>query len=179
MRVILYRPMLARFCSFNSTTAAVSAQVKAGSITLSDRLIKECSAMCIEAAQRLASLVMETLDPESSMGLLPWWYRIYYLHVAGINFLAAMFTSDLFTESVLASWETVMSALRAHDHLSTYVPQCIRIFETLSTRALESKHPKPFDSGDGVSPDSFLFSNLLQDVGFDFDDYLCNNMEGI
>lgn len=171
--------MLARFCSFNSTTAAATAQATASSITLGDRLVKECAAMCIEAAQKLTSLVMETLEPDSPMGLLPWWYRIYYLHIAGINFLAAMFTSDLFTESVSRSWETVMSGLRAHDHLSAYVQQCIRIFETLSARALESRNLNLAGSGDAFPPDSFLVDNLFQDVGFDFDDFLCNNMEGI
>lgn len=179
MRIFLYRPMLARFFSLNSTTATSTAQATSSSITLSDRLVRECAAMCIEAAQRLTSLVMETLEPDSSMGLLPWWYRIYYLHVAGINFLAAMFTSDLFTESVSKSWETVMSALRAHDHLSAYVQQCIRIFETLSARALESRYPNSVNHGDGLPPDSFLVDNLFQDVNFDFDDFLCNNMEGI
>lgn len=169
--------MLARFCSFKSTTAAATAQATASSITLSDRLVRECAAMCIEAAQRLTSLVMETLEPDSPMGLLPWWYRIYYLHIAGINFLAAMFTSDLFTESVLKSWETVMSALHAHDHLSAYVQQCIRTFETLSTRALESRYSNSVGNGDALPPDSFLVDNLFQDVGFDFDDFLCNNME--
>lgn len=178
MRIYLFRPMLARFCSFNSATAATAAQETASSTTLSDRLVKECAAMCIEAAQRLTSLVMETLEPHSSMGLLPWWYRIYYLHIAGINFLAAMFTSDLFTESVSKSWENVLSALRAHDHLSAYVQQCIRIFETLSARALESRNLNLAGIGDALPSDSFLVDNLFQDVGFDIDDFLCNSMEG-
>ncbi len=171
--------MLARFCSFNSATATATAQATTSSITLGDRILRECAAMCIEAAQRLTSLVMETLEPDSSMGLLPWWYRIYYLHIAGTNFLAAMFTSDLFTESVAKSWETVMSALRAHDHLSAFVQQCIRIFETLSARALESRDPSSVGNGDALPPESFIIDNLFQDVGFDFDDFLSNNMEGI
>jgi hypothetical protein len=178
MRIFLYRPMLAHFCSFNSTTAA-AAQATASSLTISNRLVRECAAMCIEAAQRLTSLVLETLEPDASMGLLPWWYRIYYLHIAGINFLAAMFTSDLFTESVSRSWETVMSALRAHDHLSAYVQQCIRVFETLSARTLESRYPNSVGSGDALPLDSFLVDNLFQDVGYDLDDFFCNNMEGV
>lgn len=171
--------MLARFCAFNpSATAQANAS---SSLTVSDRLVRECAAMCIEAAQRLTSLVVETLAPDASMGLLPWWYRIYYLHIAGINFLAAMSTSDLlFTESVSQSWETVMSALRAHTHLSTYVQQCIQLFETLSSRALESNYPHPVGgSGEACLPlDSFLVDNLFQGVGYDLDSFFCNNMEG-
>lgn len=172
--------MLARFCSFNSSAA----QTTTSSITLSDRVIRECAAMCIEAAQRLTLLVIETLEPNSPVGLLPWWYRVYYLHIAGINFLAAMFTSDLFTESVSKSWDTVMAALRAHNHLSGYVQECIWSFEMLSARALEAKLPKSClnsvggGNGDGVIPsESFLVDTLFQDIGFDFDDFLSNTVQ--
>jgi hypothetical protein len=74
--------------------------------------------MCVETAQKLTSLIIETLEPNQPMGLLPWWYRVYYLHIAGTNFLAAMFDADLFTTSVSQSWRDVLSALRAHEHLS-------------------------------------------------------------
>lgn len=171
--------MLARFCSFDSSAGATTAQATTSSLTVSDRLVRECAAMCIEAAQRLTSLVLETLAPDASMGLLPWWYRIYYLHIAGINFLAAMSKSVLFTDSVSQSWETVMSALRAHTHLSEYVQQCIQVFETLSARALESRYTDSVGTGDaGVPLDSFLVDNLFQDVGYDLDNFFCNDVDG-
>lgn len=129
--------------------------------------------MCVETAQKVTSLIMETLEPGEPMGLLPWWYRIYYLHIAGTNFLAAMFGVDLFTESVSQSWHNVMSALRAHEHLSTYVSQCIRIFETLSARILETRGPNnPDGSGDVPFESGFSFDGIFQDDGFDFDSFL-------
>ncbi|PGH12053.1 hypothetical protein AJ80_06872 [Polytolypa hystricis UAMH7299] len=167
------RPILASFYLMKPHTATV--QAPSNPPSLSDRLRRECAAMCVEASQKVTSLIMETLELDEPMGLLPWWYRIYYLHIVGTNFLAAMFRSELLTESVLQSWHNVMSALRAHEHLSTYVQQCIRTFETLSTRILETQKPKPGGSEDvplqeGIS-DS-LFDDIFQDVGFDFDHFL-------
>ena len=143
--------------------------------SLGDRLLREGAGMCVEAAQKVTSLIIETLEPDESIGLLPWWYRVYFLHIAGTNFLAAMFGSDLFTESVSHSWQNVISALRAHEHLCTYVQQCIRTFETLSARILETRYPKPDGSGDDPLEEGtsgFFFDDIFQDVGFDFDNFL-------
>ncbi|GFF51589.1 uncharacterized transcriptional regulatory protein C1F7.11c [Aspergillus udagawae] len=171
-RIVLYRPMLARLYSLKSHPAPIQAQPNPPS--LSDRLLRECAAMCLEAAQKLTSLIIETLEPNEPMGLLPWWYRIYYLHIAGTNFLAAMFEADLFTTSVSQSWKDVLSTLRAHEHLSMYVQQCIRTFELLSARILETQYPTP----DGTrempleATSGSLFDNIFQDLGFDCDSFL-------
>lgn len=165
--------MLARYYSMNSHTA--TSQATPGPPSLSDRLLKECAGMCVETAQKVTSLIIETLEPEASIGLLPWWYRIYYLHIAGTNFLAAMFGPDLFTESVSQSWHSVLSALHAHEHLSTYVQQCIQVFETLSTRILQARQSNP-DDNSGVplheTNPGFFFDDIFQDVSFDFDNLL-------
>ncbi|RAL02586.1 putative transcription factor [Aspergillus ibericus CBS 121593] len=128
-RICLHRPMLARY-SLKSKTPPPAHTSNPPS--LSDRLLRESATICIEAAQTITSLILEVHNPEEPIGLLPWWYRIYYLHIAGTIFLAAMFSSELFTISVSQSWKQVMSSLRAHEHLSTYIPQCIRTFETFS-----------------------------------------------
>lgn len=129
--------------------------------------------MCIEAVQKLTSLIVETLHPDEPIGVLPWWYRVYYLHIAGTNFLAAMFAPDLFTESVSQSWESVISALHVHGHLSKYVPQCIRTFETLSARITEARCPGADGGGRGVlGRTPGCFEDIFQDVGFDFHSFL-------
>ena len=171
--------MLARYYSMK-THAVTTSQGTSHLPSLSDRLLQECARMCVEAAQKVTSLISETLEPDQPIGLLPWWYRIYYLHIAGTNFLAAMFASDhLFTESVSQSWHEVMSALHAHEHLSTYVSQCIRTFETLSARILgprcldgSSGHaPPPLEDGNNSGSFSF-FDDIFPDLGFDFDNSL-------
>ncbi|GIK05333.1 hypothetical protein Aspvir_009440 [Aspergillus viridinutans] len=167
-RNVLYRPMIARLYSMKPHQATTQPQPNPPS--LSDRLLRECAAMCLEAAQKLTSLIIETLEPNEPMGLLPWWYRIYYLHIAGTNFLA-----DLFTTSVSQSWKEVLSALRAHEHLSMYVQQCIRTFEMLSTRILETQYTTPDRTG-GMpleeATSGSLFDNIFQDLGFDCDGFL-------
>jgi hypothetical protein len=132
--------------------------------------------MCIEAAQNMTSLVVETLEPDRSTGLLPWWLRIYCLHIAGTHLLAAMFRSDLFTDSVSQSWDNTLSALGAHEHLSSYVQQCIRTFEMLSTKI---RYPNDTDGGHGhgdgtrTQGASDVWSDdIFADINFDFDSFL-------
>ena len=135
--------------------------------------------MCVETAQKVTSLVVETLNPSDPIGLLPWWNRIYYLHIAGTNFLAAMFSPDLFTDKVAQSWQSVLAALRAHEHLSAYVPQCVWTFETLSTKILQTKCPFPEAQlqGEGASA-GWLDDTMFQEIDFDFDNF-CFGMENI
>ena len=109
------------------------------------------------------------------MGLLPWWYRIYYLHIAGTHFLAAMFSTEIFTESVSRSWDDVMSALRAHEHLSTYVPQCIQKFEALSARISQTRQLNTEVNGDfalDFQGGDLLNNDIFQDLGWNLDDFL-------
>ena len=165
--------MLARFYSMRPPAATV--QGTANLSSLSDRLLREGAEVCVEAAQKITLLIIETLEPDESLGLLPWWYRIYYLHIAGTNFLAAMFRLDLFTESVAQIWHSVMSALRSHAHLSTYVQQCIWTLETLSARILETRDPHPDGSEhvrleDGTS--ASFFDDFFQHADLDFDNVL-------
>ena len=176
--------MLARYYSLKTQTTTSSPIP-----TLSERLLRECAAMCVEAAQKVTSLIVETMEQEplAPIGLLPWWNRIYYLHIAGTNFLAAMFSPDLFTESILRSWQSNMAALRAHEHLSAYVRQCACTFDALSAKILQTKCP-PLPQGGGggdvtmgtavplenasCPSSSFLCDDVFQEMDFDFDDFL-------
>ena len=167
--------MLARAC-FRASQSGNSPVVPNSSI-LGDRLINEAASLCIEAAQKIASIIVATSEAEYCVGILPWWYRIYGLHIAATHLLAAMFLPTLFTESVSQSWDSVISTLRRHDHLSEYVGQCIRSFVTMSTRIAETK-----DSSQASNADELLdgetaglsFEDIFQDMGFDLDSFWCN-----
>jgi hypothetical protein len=163
--------MLARFYSLRSHTSIPQAETQP--LSMRDRILKESAAICVETAQNIASLIIETLEPASPIGLLPWWHRIYYLHIAGTSFLAAMFRADLYTASVAESWNGVIMALRAHEHLSAYVGQCLETFETLERRLLQARCPNVDDAGDGLGegPAGFSVDDIFQDLGFDFDAY--------
>ena len=172
--------MLARFYSIKSSPSI--AQSTANPSSLGDRLLRECARMCIETAQKLTSLIIEIHEPDEATGSLPWWYRIYYLHIAGTNFLAAMFEPDLFTESVSQSWHNNMAALRAHSHLSAYVQQCIWTFETLSARILETRYPQLNGSGDITLEEGnagLVFDDIFRDMDFDFNNFLFGMGEDI
>lgn len=86
-----------------------------------------------------------------------------------------MFGPDLFTESVSQSWQDVLSALRAHAHLSAYIEQCVWTFETLSARILRTPGPSP-EVIEGLplaeETSGCSFDAIFQDMGFDFDGYL-------
>ncbi|OQE44293.1 hypothetical protein PENCOP_c002G07834 [Penicillium coprophilum] len=135
-QIFLYRPMLARFYSIKAETSSL------GTPSLSHRLLRESAIMCIEAAQNVVSLVIETLEPDEPIGLLPLWYGIHYLHIAGSNFLAAMFQSELYTASVFQFWENVLLALHAHEHLSPYVQQRVWTFKALAAKITGKSYPR-------------------------------------
>ncbi|GAM41975.1 hypothetical protein TCE0_043f15536 [Talaromyces pinophilus] len=172
-RLFLFRPLLARVYSIKPDI--VRDHTTSNSSSLGDRIIKDCAKVCVEAAQKLTKLIIEILEPYEPMGLLPWWYRIYYLHIAGTHFLAAMFSTEIFTESVSRSWDDVMSALRAHEHLSTYVPQCIQKFEALSARISQTRQLNTEVNGDfalDFQGGDLLNNDIFQDLGWNFDDFL-------
>ncbi|PYH90905.1 hypothetical protein BO71DRAFT_452448 [Aspergillus ellipticus CBS 707.79] len=94
-QIYLFRPMLTHIYTTKSHQTVT---------TLNDHVLRESARMCIAAAQSITTLILQTTEPDQPMGLLSWWYRVYYLHIAGTNFLAAMFAPDLFTEEVTSSW---------------------------------------------------------------------------
>lgn len=174
-RIYLYRPLLARFYSMKSSAAL---QSKTEVSSLNERLLKECARMCVDAARAVTSLILETLGTDQPIGILPWWTRVYYLHIAGVIFLAAMVESELFTGTVAQSWQDVLTALRAHVHLSTYVQQCLWTFEGLSAKISQTgclpsgSEGEPLMGGAG-----YCFNSISHDFGFDFDTFLFRTEE--
>ncbi|KAF4969331.1 hypothetical protein FSARC_3406 [Fusarium sarcochroum] len=171
-RIFLWRPMLARFCSGKSRADNGPATSNADR---PDQHLRECAAHCVKTAQSITSLIIETLDSYEPMGILPWWYRVYYLHIAGTIFLAAMLKSHLYTTEVSKSWDSLLSALRQHEHLSSYIPRCVHTFTTLSTRILELQRPDsemnilfPVGQDEGDS----VITGVFHDMGVNFDDFL-------
>lgn len=174
-RIFLHRPTLAQFYLRRCSRRTVLS--KEGSDSLENRLLRECAGLCIESARSIVSLVTQSFEMTDSIGTLPWWYRIYYLHIAGMTFLAAMFVPELYTEAVSQSWHSLMSTLYDHQHLSSYVQQCVCTFQTLSSRILE---PRSFTSTnkvtDALGDLDFAFDDLFYDAGPDFTfDLFSNN----
>ena len=68
-----------------------------------------------------------------------------------------------------------MSALRAHEHLSPFVQQCVATFHTLSCKITESQHLGTRGgqslAGEGGAA-NMNFQDIFQDMGFDSDNLL-------
>lgn len=166
-RMFLYRPMLGSYLSFRAHGSTEPPD-------LSDRLGKECAAMSVETAEKIVTLIFYSLEPNESIGVLPWWYRVYYLHMAGTTFLAAML-GDLFTESASKSWHIMLAALHEHEELSQFVPQCITTFETLSERILASQKTVIKNSQGSKLEEvtaGLCFDEFLKDLDLDFNSFL-------
>ncbi|KAF4625816.1 hypothetical protein G7Y89_g12348 [Cudoniella acicularis] len=169
-RILLFRPMLARLCLSHSQVAPGSALDH----SLVDRLLPGFASLCIDSAQKMIALVHEQQKPDGTIGILPWWHRVFYLHVAGTILIAAMLRADLFTPTVSQSWSKAMSALRAHEYLSPFVQQCVATFQTLSSKISGTHHPGggsgQFGPPEGSS--NTYFQDVFQDMGFDPDNFL-------
>lgn len=131
----------------------------------------DCALLCIESAQQMISLVQREYTPGENFGVIPWWHRILYLHLAGTILIAAMLRADLVTPSVTQSWDTAMLVLRAHCHLSALVKQCVTTFQTLSSKIMGAQSPVGRQDGhlDSSGPPNGYFHDLFQDVEFDVD----------
>ncbi|KAK3297918.1 fungal-specific transcription factor domain-containing protein [Chaetomium fimeti] len=187
-RVTLFRPMLARHClSRIPTSQSDNTTDRSGS--LSHRIVQDCAALCVENAQKVIALIVDEcntspqsdgsgggaaagadagLNSGSGSGIIPWWYRVFYLHVAGTVLMAATLQPNLCTPDVSESWSRAMAALRAHEHLSPFVSQCVATFETLSSGMSAHQQP-PYGHpvmDEGVSNVNNVSVPPLQDVFF-------------
>jgi hypothetical protein len=160
--------MLARVC-FSQPEAAISPTVDQ---SLRDRMLQNCANLCVDSAQKMINLVYEYHKPVEAVGIIPWWYRIFYLYISGTIHIATMLRADLFTPMVSQSWNRAMLTLRAHEHLSPFVQQCLTTFQTLSYKITETHH----SGGSQLPPlegsSNTYFQDVFQDMGFDPDNFL-------
>lgn len=160
--------MLARFCLKQSQATTGSAFDQ----SLGERVIQDCASVCVHTAQKIITLLHKYDKPGGTIGVLPWWNRVFYLHVAGTILIAATLRADLFTPTVAQSWSKAMSMLHTHEHLSQFIQQCTATFETLSCNTLGTHRPGSSNLNQPeVSPDTY-FQDIFQDIGFDPDNFL-------
>ena len=127
-KTLLFRPMLARLCFVRSQ----SNNTAFSSISLENRLLQDCAWLCVDNSVRLLSLVYETCGRGTVENSLPWWHRVFYLFVALQHLLAAMLRPDLFNQLVSENWNTALSTLGAHEHLSPAVKRCVSSFQKMA-----------------------------------------------
>lgn len=167
-RILLFRPMVARCCFLQHSSLAASDPHFDSSYH--GHMTRHGALQCVQNAQKIISLIDKDSNGDESMSVLPWWYRIFYLHVAATILLAVMQSADLFTPSVSESWQQTLSVIRRHEHLSSYLPQCASLFQSLSRKASHIRHPGQPDSPEELS--DAQFHDTFQDFGFNIDNFL-------
>lgn len=125
--------------------------------------------LCVENAQKIVDLVAEDWTPNGPPGVLPWWYRVFYLWLATMHVIAAMLRPDSFETIVAGHWDKAMSLLSAHEHLSQFLPQSISSFRSMWEKLAEIRN----SPNDHVPP-ADAFQDVFQHMGLDPADLMYN-----
>ncbi|KAL7785691.1 hypothetical protein V8C43DRAFT_290762 [Trichoderma afarasin] len=168
-RILLFRPMVAR-CCFMQNNAPVAADVQFESSYMG-HMIQYGAFQCILNAQKMVALLDKNCNANESAYSIPWWSRIFYLHVAGTILLAAMQSTSLFTEAVSDSWQQTLSVFKKHEHLSLYIPQYTALFQSLARKASHMRHP-PEHTGFMEELSDTQFHDTFLEFGFHNDNFL-------
>lgn len=155
--------MLARCCFLQHSSFAVNDPHY--DMSYKGHMIRHGALQCVENAQRMIDLVDQ--DSQGSTHHIPWWYRIFHLHMAGSILLAAMQSVDLFTPAVSESWQQTLSAIKRHENLCSYVPQFAALLQSLSRKI---RQPGRSDSPEELS--DAQFHDMFEEFGFHNDGFL-------
>lgn len=134
-------------------------------------MIRYGALQCVENAQKIISLVDQDSGLDESTHNVPWWYRIFHLHMAGTILLVAMQSVDLFTPAVSESWQQTLSVIKRHEHLSSYVPQFASLFQSLSRKI---RQPGRSDSPEELSDTQF--HDMFEEFGLHNDSFLFDDV---
>ena len=160
--------MLERVC-LSQPDVATGSTIDHG---LGDCVRQNCANLCVENAQKMINLVYEYHKPVGAVAIIPWWFRIFYLHIAATVLIAAKLRVNLFTPMVSESWNRAMTTLQAHEYLSPYVLQCLIMFQTLSGKIMETHHSGSSQSATRDVHSSTYFQDIFHDMGFEPETFL-------
>ena len=113
VRILLYRPVLQRFCSSYENEDTNPEEAMPSKIAL------QCSLACLNTAFEVIELfdsVMEGREQEELDGILPaWWYSIFYIYSAATVLIAGRLhpaiTAEVPEEAIIKAWRTVMKIM--------------------------------------------------------------------
>ncbi|EAW19369.1 transcription factor domain-containing protein [Aspergillus fischeri NRRL 181] len=162
-RIMFLRPVIARVCLSHLQTRKVSPSAET---SIGDRVLETCATLCVENAQKLIMLVQECARPDKT-GLIPWWYRIFYLYIAMQHLIAAMLRPDLFGTVVPDSWNTAASVFSAHEHLSLSVRRCLNKLQMMWQRVIDIHSPPTHEAPPSSMDDNTGLQDVFGYLGFD------------
>ncbi|KAF6793011.1 fungal specific transcription factor [Colletotrichum musicola] len=179
-RMLLLRPMLARFCLTQGPPSPSETHDD-----LSSRVMQQCAVVCVEAAQSLISVIVRFQRHDGTLGLLPaWWYRVFYIYTAATVLVAARLRPAVFSSlDVARSWNQAMALLHDHENLGPSPRRCAAALQILSAKVFQEQQPQAqtvtgpagseADAGtvaaSGHETFDMPFPYLGQDAAFDID----------
>ncbi|KAB8222728.1 hypothetical protein BDV33DRAFT_201157 [Aspergillus novoparasiticus] len=156
-RIVLLRPTMAHFCLPHFQPQ------KSNEPSLADHITQTHATLCVTNAQKLIALI-QTCSQQGNTGLIPWWYRIFFLYIAMQHLIAAMLRPDVFATVVLESWNTAVSVLGAHEHLSPSVGKCLNKLRLMWGKVNDIQAPM---SHEVLSDCDMGWRDVFQYLGFD------------
>ena len=135
-RLLLYRPILSRFCASHNIPTG-SEDMFALDDALPRRVALQCSILCVKTAQEQIELIHDnTPDNRMSSGpLSAWWYNVLYVYTAATVLVAARLrcaiTAEIPEASITSSWELALGVLRRHQAHSISAQRCVAALEIL------------------------------------------------
>ncbi|PIG81167.1 C6 transcription factor [Aspergillus arachidicola] len=156
-RIILLRPKIAHFCLPHLQPQ------KSNEPSLADHITQTHATLCVTNAQKLIALI-QTCSQQDNTGLIPWWYRVFFLYIAMQHLIAAMLRPDVFAKVVLESWNTAVSVLSAHEHLSPSVGKCLNKLRLMWGKVNDIQAPVTHEV---LSDCDMGWRDVFQYLGFD------------
>ncbi|KAI9705365.1 MAG: hypothetical protein M1820_005195 [Bogoriella megaspora] len=135
-RILLYRPILSRFCT-SSNVPANNDNMLIVDDALPLRVALQCSIICVKTAQEQINVIHDnTPVNRMSSGPLPaWWYNILYVYTAATVLVAARLRSTITAEiseaGIRQSWSLALEVLRRYQTHSISAQRCVAALEIL------------------------------------------------
>ncbi|KIW15441.1 hypothetical protein PV08_05487 [Exophiala spinifera] len=137
VRILLFRPMLARFITARNESKVVEQQAET---TLYETLTHRASVSCVETAVHAVETIESRLpESDGAIGALPaWWYNVLYVYTAAVVLLAAAGCAELHLQvprrHILACWGKAHRVLSSYLAYSPSVQRSITALEVLFSR---------------------------------------------
>ncbi|KAJ9151385.1 Fungal specific transcription factor [Pleurostoma richardsiae] len=171
-RILLFRPLLVRFCVDQPGGTDRSEEGSLG-----DAVLESCAAICVRTARGMIALLLQYHSQNSGIGVLPlWWYRVFYIYTAATILAAATLRPAQFPRSEISeSWNQALLLLRAHEGLSDAVRVFTTALQTLFSKVQETQNGSAYGwDGAGGLPDALdaahgVADGIYPDAGFDID----------
>lgn len=141
-RILLFRPILSRFCLAqpDTTYASNSSAQNMEHESLPQHLALACSNLCLRAAHDAIHLIYSHLDRENITGPVPqWWNCILFTYSAATVLQAARLRPmSISSYNIDTSWTHALEIIRSFEPLSPLVQRCLLALEILADKITET-----------------------------------------